>query len=333
MRKSRNVVREKNGKKRIVVLSLICLLATQVFAGGASAEAAGGRWKKDSKGWWYSYGKGSYAKNTWLQDGRAWYFFDNKGYMVTGWRKVCGKWYFFKNNGSMVTGWRKIQGSWYYFNKKGAMVTGWQRIGGKRYYFDPSGEMVTGTVTIKGSRYTFGDDGAWLEDPANHKHVYCESDYREATCLEDGYVAYECDECRARYTKTLPAIGHHTYGEEQITFENYEGIEYRSQKICIGYNGYNFYEHGYITGDEVMEKICYDIEHDVSEEEGGCGTYGYYTHWLYIPIKPGSVDVVTYRECEECGYKEQISSRHYTWLSDEESLLNIPQEEWDELLN
>ena len=70
---------------------LICwiLVAAFLISGIAinvpdTAYAASGTWKHDSKGWWYSYSDGSYAKNQWLQSGGKRYSFGNDGYMQNG---------------------------------------------------------------------------------------------------------------------------------------------------------------------------------------------------------------------------------------------------------
>ena len=140
-----------------------------------------GTWKKDKKGWWYSYSNGKYAKNTWVKISGKWYYFNTSGYMVCGWKKIGGKWYFFGTNGTMRTAWQKIGGKWYYFGKDGMMRKNWQKISGKWYflgsngimrtkwqkvnkkwyYFGTSGEMSNGWKSIGGKRYFF-DDGAMV---------------------------------------------------------------------------------------------------------------------------------------------------------------------------
>ena len=152
----------KRGKKLIVGLLTLGMLGSVCITGNAgTAEAATAGWKKDSKGWWYAYSDGSYAKNAWVKDGGKWYYFDGSGYMVKGWKKIDGKWYYFAG-GAMVTGWKKLSGKWYYF-AGGAMVTSWKKISGKWRYFDDDGIMKTGTHTINGKKYIFNSEGIWLE--------------------------------------------------------------------------------------------------------------------------------------------------------------------------
>ena len=119
-----------------------------------------GTWKKDSKGWWYSWSDGSYSKNKLENIGGKYYYFNNSGYMVTGWQAIGGKWYYFDGSGAMKTGWQSIGGTWYYMNGSGVMQTGWQSIGGKWYYFDGSGAMKTGWQSIGGKWYYFDGSGA-----------------------------------------------------------------------------------------------------------------------------------------------------------------------------
>ena len=173
------------GWKKAVCGTLIAafMLPQVILGGGNAAEAAGGTWRHNSKGWWYSYPDGSYAKNTWEKIGTRWYYFDANGYMVTGWKLIGKKWYFFNNkgqmvtgwltlgekkyylnsSGAMVTGWKKISGNWYFFNKSGVMATGWKKISGKWYRFYTNGVMMTGYHYGDGKDYIFDTDGVWME--------------------------------------------------------------------------------------------------------------------------------------------------------------------------
>ena len=119
-----------------------------------------GTWKKDSKGWWYSWSDGSYSKSKFENIGGKIYYFNSAGYMVTGWQYIGGKWYYFNGDGAMQTGWRYLGGVWYYLNGSGVMVTGWQNIGDVWYYFNGSGAMQTGWQYIGGKWYYFNGDGA-----------------------------------------------------------------------------------------------------------------------------------------------------------------------------
>ena len=175
---------KKNGKvrKTVCMMALLGMTASFVIMNtGTGAEAATGTWKHDSKGWWYSYGKGSYAANEWVKYDGKWYYFGSDGYMVDGWKKIDGKWYFFRKGvmqngwqkigdkwyyfvgGAMQNGWRKISGKWYFF-ASGAMQTGWLEYKDKYYYFTGEGCMVTGKTTIDGLTLNFSSDGELLDD-------------------------------------------------------------------------------------------------------------------------------------------------------------------------
>ena len=154
----------KKLKKLCGAVLIAAFMLPQIALGSTdTAEAAGGKWKKDGKKWWYSYSNGTYPKSKWEKIGGKWYHFDKWGYMQTGWQKISGKWYYFGSNGIMRTGWQKISKKWYYFSN-GVMKTGWLKSGGKWYYLDGSGAMVTGTKTIGGVKYTFDSDGVMKEE-------------------------------------------------------------------------------------------------------------------------------------------------------------------------
>lgn len=146
----------KKRKKLITLALVVTMIMMQIFVGsGYSAEAASGKWKKDSKGYYYEYSKGNYAKNEWVKSSGKYYYLDGKGYMVTGWQEIDGKWYYFSRAGIMQTGWQKLSGKWFYFSKYGTMMTGWQKISGNWYYFSNAGIMQTGWKKISGKWYYF----------------------------------------------------------------------------------------------------------------------------------------------------------------------------------
>ena len=137
-------------------------------------------WKKDSTGWWYDRGDGSYPVSKfemvdgatyyfngagymmtgWQYLDSSWYYFGGSGAMARGWQYLGGAWYYLSGSGAMMTGWQKLDGVWYYLGGSGAMVTGWEYLGGAWYYLGGSGAMVTGTVVIDGEEYFFDDNGA-----------------------------------------------------------------------------------------------------------------------------------------------------------------------------
>ena len=160
-------------------------MAVNMSINGSFVDASGAwvkdTWQKNSAGWWYRYGDGSYPKQQWKKINGKWYYFDELGYMFSEkWIKhTDGKWYYFGKNGSMQTGWAKDNGTWYYLNENGVMQTGWKKInnrwylldgngamhkgwaefGEKRYYLKESGEMAVGWYTVDDQKYFFKKDG------------------------------------------------------------------------------------------------------------------------------------------------------------------------------
>ena len=98
------------------------LFALPQISGSTEAATSNGTWKQDSKGKWFSYPDGSYARNTWLLDNAKWYHFDSKGYMQTGWLTIGGKTYYLGTDGVMVTGTVSIDGKTYNFDSNGVMI-------------------------------------------------------------------------------------------------------------------------------------------------------------------------------------------------------------------
>ena len=146
-------------KKKLFCLLLVLFLISNVILSGTPSEAASGKWKRDNKGWWYSYSDGTYAKSSWKNIGGKWYHFNAAGYMQTGWKKLGGKWYYLGKDGAMATGWKKLGGKWYLFDASGVMQTGWKKRSGKWYLFDASGVMQTGWKKNSGKWYYFASDG------------------------------------------------------------------------------------------------------------------------------------------------------------------------------
>ena len=147
------MMRKENGRFHRVLIPVIALLLVLSF-GGFSAEAKSGSWKKDSKGYYYQYSDGTYAKSQWLLLNGKYYRFDKNGYMLTGWQKVGKNWYYLTpSTGAMKTGWLKLKNRWYHFTSGGALQTGWQKVSGKWYHFDPDGRMDSGWKMIRGKWY------------------------------------------------------------------------------------------------------------------------------------------------------------------------------------
>ena len=70
---------------------------------GIGKGKAVGKWVKNSKGWWYDNGDGTYPKSKWLKLD-AWYWFDGNGYAAESCcLKINGKWYAFGADCRMLT--------------------------------------------------------------------------------------------------------------------------------------------------------------------------------------------------------------------------------------
>lgn len=127
------------------------------LTGNPSAVKEG--WVHGSKGWWYRYNDGSYAKGFQTIKG-ATYYFDTNGWMKTGWQKIDNNWYYFKGSGAMTTGWQKVKSKWYFMNAEGVMQTGKIADRGKTYFLDGNGAMKTGWVQQGSSWYYTNKSGA-----------------------------------------------------------------------------------------------------------------------------------------------------------------------------
>ncbi|MCD8208607.1 MAG: carbohydrate-binding domain-containing protein [Bacteroidales bacterium] len=57
------------------------------------------------------------------------------------------------------------------------------------------------------------------ETTPQHTHNYVVTDSKDATCGEDGYITYTCEEDGDTYTETVKATGNHTWDEGVVTQE------------------------------------------------------------------------------------------------------------------
>ncbi len=101
------------------------------------------KWKKDSKGWWYSLPNGSWLKKTWKKIDGVWYYFKADGYMaaeeyVDGYRlNPDGAWTY-----QPKASWKKDSKGWYYSDSAGWYAKSQTLvIDGKSYTFDASGYL------------------------------------------------------------------------------------------------------------------------------------------------------------------------------------------------
>ena len=275
-----------------------------------------------------------FAYSGWLLDHSSIYYFDDSYKMITGLHELLKNGqinlYYFNFNGEMQIGWQQINDNYYYFNEDGEALFGFQTIDNDTYYFNENGQRYSGELIIDNIKYQFNEDGKLVDQydiSDEHQCVYEEYDRLEPSCFSRGLIYYECPICGNEKIERIPAIGHHTWNDTYIIeYENYHIRKTQEQKIYIGDNGYNFYEHGYITKQQVKDKIEYDMIHDTPEEEGGCGCYGYHSEYIYITIEPGSVDKNTYKICDVCGQKELIDSEHILFYSDEDDPIQIENE-------
>ena len=156
-------------------------------ATGSCTDTEGGRWIKDSGGWWYQCANGrDYLQGGWFtingrdyqfgpagymmtgfvkRDNVGWMYMDSEGSPVSGWvlDSVYGGpyWYYLDPETKLMrTGWLADGGSWYYLHANGAMAIGWVNDGGTWYYLNDSGKMATGWVKDGGTWYYLGPDGA-----------------------------------------------------------------------------------------------------------------------------------------------------------------------------
>ena len=152
-------------------------------------DATGGRWMKDSVGWWYQCANGrGYLQGGWFTINGRDYLFGPAGYMSTGFVKRANVgWMYMDSEGSpvsgwvrdsvyggpywyyldpatkvMKTGWLADGGSWYYLMGSGAMAIGWVNDGGSWYYLNASGKMATGWVKDGGTWYYLSPSGAMV---------------------------------------------------------------------------------------------------------------------------------------------------------------------------
>ena len=175
----------KKSMKKIVRMLLATMILAVCLISGSPSEAMSGEWKKDRKGWYYSYSDGTYAKSCWKKLGGKWYHFDAKGYMQTGWVKDGGKWYYCKpSSGSMQTGWKKIGKHTYFFKADGSMASNEYCQG---YWLNKDGSWTVkakGSWKKKGGKWWYGDTSGWYA-----KSRWLKIDNKEYYFFSDGYMA------------------------------------------------------------------------------------------------------------------------------------------------
>lgn len=131
-------------------------------------------WHRDSTGWWWSNGDGTWKSSRWEKIDGHWYYFNASGYAATGWRFLNNEWYYFwpDDKGShvqcaMAKGWVSDGSHWFYCrpekegtHPEGSMYTGWLKDGGAWYYLKSGGYMACNeALTIGGKTYAFDVHG------------------------------------------------------------------------------------------------------------------------------------------------------------------------------
>ena len=137
-----------------------------------------GKWRRNSRGWWYEDTRGWYPKNQWQKIDGKWYFFDKDGYMesnayrggyyltgsgawdgkakVTGWKKDAqGYRFILTGDSGPANQWKKINGTWYFFKKNGYMAAN-EFV--KGYWLNKNGAMEEGTTYS----WSYTHDGGWM---------------------------------------------------------------------------------------------------------------------------------------------------------------------------
>ncbi len=137
------------------------------------------KWMKNSVGYWYLFGDGTYPRDDGIvEDGRL-YFFDRDGYLrighftiggynfysneqgyLVGWHLLGNGWHYLNSSGYPIRNtWQYIDGYWYFFDEYGVIYTGLVNIAGEKFFFNESGQMITGWRYIENNWYYFNSEG------------------------------------------------------------------------------------------------------------------------------------------------------------------------------
>ncbi len=186
--------RSGRGLQRTIIGLLIAafLMTFAVSSTTMVSEAKGGKWKKDSTGWWYRNSDGSYPKKTWKKIDGKWYYFLASGYMESN---CYRNGYWLGRNGAMseknVGGkWKKDSTGWWYTDNTGWYPKNrWLTINGKQYFFNLKGYLVTNQwidtkCVNKNGAYVEGASAAW----ASAYRKYMKKNY-----LKEAVNIYNCD--------------------------------------------------------------------------------------------------------------------------------------------
>ena len=197
---------KKNACKKCLSIVIFYVILTIFAAGNAFA----GSWEKDTNGWWYDIGDGTYPADSWYLIDGEWYCFDGDGYMRTGFVESNGVTYYCKSSGAMATGWREIDGNWYYFSDSGEMNRN-QWIGD--YYVLVNGKMA---INQEINGYWVGSDGKYIpkkektETHYNEENEYVNNWYDYG--VETEFVYAQPEESTLKITKHVPITGEYDVG-------------------------------------------------------------------------------------------------------------------------
>lgn len=251
----------------IAALAAAVVVASPVAANVANAEEAEstGVWKQDSKGWWYEFNDGTYAKDGIYssQDSDAKYMFDESGYMTTGWYWKTdktyggGDYYYSNNSGELQSGWQKINGAWYYLHENYYYMYGEGKhtVDDTKYWFTPSGAMVDGWYNYDPAS-TYGNwvycnaDGSaydgWLSYNGAWYYMEEGDTYQNTTVAKfqkaDGSTYY------AKYAKTSDDTKLETYyfGRDGKMIDGWYYTEYENKATGYKSNGWKYGEAGVV---------------------------------------------------------------------------------------
>ncbi len=271
-------------KKNLWLAGAIAALAVVVTPLTASAAEEG--WQQDSKGWWYQFEDGTYAKDGYysaLDDEETAYMFDENGYMTTGWyfdndyvgvaTGSPGDWYYSDAHGVLQKGWQKIDGTWYYFSEYGYYMysNGWCTIDEVDYYFTSTGAMISGWYNINPAS-TYGTwlyanaDGSlydgWLSYNGSWYYIDDGSMLQEAYIYKyqatDGTIGYQC----YGYPSDAELVEKYYVGEDGVMID---GWYYREYEDATGYKS-NYWKYGHAG--VVKEGWIYDNGWYYTDSEG-----------------------------------------------------------------
>ena len=206
-------------------------------------SAKSGYWDGDSRGDWYVFSDGSYAKSEYING----YWLDSAGWYDSAWdaywdHNDTGWWYqSTKSKWHAKNTWLKIDGSWYYFKDSGYMAAN-EWVG--NYYLTGSGAMATNTWI---GQYYVGADGAWIP---NYTDKTTEQKTTEQKTTEQKTTEQKTTEQKT--TETKPAEKVTTY----TVFDPHFYCDFQSETIAKTATGGDDYSKGWINHNYIICDTC-----------------------------------------------------------------------------